>query len=161
MHRAYATEANPVAQHHMAGELAAIAQGAIVADNAIMPNMAIGKDPAIIAHGSLPFIAGTAVNGHKFADGTVIANLNRGFFLGVFAVLGNGANYGSGEDAAILANAGPLHNGHIRPDPGAFAYFNVLMDNGKRIHLHICGQPCVGMYISMRMDHAGKKMVTF
>jgi hypothetical protein len=137
----------------MAGHLGIVAEDAVIAYDAIMRDVAVSHDQAVVSNLCGPPVAAAAVDCHKFTDGRIVANLHRGLFALVFKVLGDGRYYGAWKDPAVPAYPGAFHNGNIAADPGAFAYFNIVVDNGKRVYFNVCRQLGIGMNICMRMNH--------
>jgi hypothetical protein len=118
-----------------------------------MRNVAVSHDQAVVADLCRPPVAASAVDGHKFTDGRIVAYLNGGFFAFIFKVLGNGRYYGAWKDPAVPAYPGAFHNGNVAADPGSFTNFNIVVDNCKRINFNVCRQLGIGMNICMRMNH--------
>jgi hypothetical protein len=150
---AHAPEYRPVVDHHVARDLGIIAHYHIVANNTIMRQVTISHYQAILANFRLFLILCPAIYRHKFPDCRIVTNYYLGIFTLELKILWNGRDYCSRENPAILANAGPLHNGHIRAYPGAITYLNILVDNGKGVNFYICRKLGIGMYICVRMYH--------
>src|SRR3954469_20375465 len=93
-----------MAQQHMTSKLYAICQDHVIAQNAIVCNMCIRHNKTVVANSGFPLVPGAAVYGYTFADGSVVANFNGGFFAYKFQVLRHGANNGTGKNAAAFAN---------------------------------------------------------
>jgi hypothetical protein len=150
---AHAADDGIIANHHMTGHLGIVTENTVIANNAVVRNVAVSHDQAVVSHLCGPTVAAAAVNGHKFTDGRIVSNLYRGFFAFIFQVLGDGRYYSAWKDPAVPAYPGAFHNGNVAADPGAFAYFNIVVDNGKRVYFNVCRQLGIGMNICMRMNH--------
>src|SRR5579863_5710291 len=104
-----------------------------------MRDMAVCQDHAIVAHPGLPAVTGSAMDGNKFPDGRIIANLHRRLFPVKLKVLRISRNNRTWEDPAISADSGALHNGHITSDPGSGSDLNIFMNHCEWVHLYIGG----------------------
>jgi hypothetical protein len=150
---AHTCQDREIAEGNMPGHLGIVAHDAVVADNAIMGNMTVSHDEAVVANLSGPFILAATVDGYKLTDGGIVADLYGSIFSFVFQVLGNSGNHSSRENAAVVSYTGTFHDGYIAADPGAFADFYVLMDHAERVNLYIGGQFSVWVDVCVRMNH--------
>src|SRR6478735_5885801 len=152
MNGTHASKDGIIPDDHMTGNLGIVAHHTIVTYNAVVRQMAVGLDQAIAPDGGFFPVLGATVDGDEFADGCIVADKNIGVFALEFEILRNGGNDRTGKYSAVVPDPCSFHDCHIRSDPGSFSDFHILMDNRERIYLHICGDPGVGMNISMGMD---------
>src|ERR1700681_3801778 len=115
---------------HMTRQVRIVAHHAPVTYTAIMRNMTISLNEAIVSDRSLfPFFR-SAVYGYKFADGGIISDENIGILALKFQILRNGCNYGTRENPAVFTDTCAFHNGYIGANPCTLAYFHILVDDG-------------------------------
>ena len=137
----------------MARHLGIIAHNAIISHFAVVCNMAIRHDQAIAPHLGGPAVLTTPVNGNKFTDGCIVANLHSGGFVVKFKILGYSGDHCTRENTAVFSNPRPFHYGYIAANPCAFTHFNIMMNYGKWINFYVVGKVCIGVYIRQRMYH--------
>jgi len=131
----------------MACKCCRIGKDHIIADDAIVGNMHICHEQAVIPHNGFIIGFGTTINGHKFPDSGIIPDLNDSFLSVEFKVLRNGRYHGTGKDAAILANARAFHNGHMRANPGTFLHYYILFYIYEGLNNYILGNFSLWMYV--------------
>src|SRR5579863_337265 len=154
MNGTHATQNGVIFNNNMTRHLSIIAHHAIIANNAIVSEVAIGLNQAIAANrGFLP-VFGSAVNGNKLPNSCVISDENIRIFTLKLQILGNRRDDGPRENSAVFSDTGPLHDGHIGPDPCTFTHLYILMDDRKRIYFNVRCDTCVWVNISMGMDHS-------
>ena len=118
-----------------------------------MGKVAIGHDQTVLAYDGLFAVAGTSVDGHKFANGGTIANMNGRVLAIEFEVLGYSRNNSPRKYSTVLADPGPLHDGYVRPDPGTFADLHILVNDREGIDLYVGRQPGIRVNIGVGMNH--------
>src|SRR4030095_11785756 len=149
----HSAENGPVTNRNMSCYLCVIAHDAVVAYNAIMCKVAICHYKAIAPdHGLLPDLC-SPVDRYIFADGCIISNANDRIFALEFHILRNRGDDSPWKNATIFSNARAFHDRHVRTNPCPLPNFNVLVNDGKWIHLYIRCQPGIRMNISMRVNH--------
>src|SRR4051812_38352357 len=79
------TKPNPVAKLNVTGKLCVIAKRTVITDITIVTDMAVSEDPAVVANNRFPTIGGTPVYSNKFANGCIVADLNKCVFTGKFS----------------------------------------------------------------------------
>jgi len=137
----------------MPGQLGIITHDTVIAHDAIMCNMTVGHDEAVVAYLGCPPVFAAPVYRNKFTYGGIIAYFHGGTFTLVFQILRNGCDYSAWKNAAVLSNPGTFHDGNIASDPGAITNFHILMNNTKGVDLNISGELCVGVYVGMWVNH--------
>src|SRR5690348_7803277 len=110
---------------------------AVITYFAIVGNMRISHDKAVIAYLCFILISGTSVYGNAFADGGIVTNNGQSFFALKFQILWNSRDNRAGKYPAILAYPRPFHNGDIGGYPRAFTNFHILMNGCKWINFYI------------------------
>lgn len=126
-----AAEDDVIAHDDMSGEGGVIGKYAVVAYDTVVGYMDVSHEEVAVADDGLAAGGGATVNGAAFADGVVVANLDGGVFAGELEILRHGSDDSTGEDAAVLADAGAGEDGYVGTYPGAVAYFNIFADSGK------------------------------
>src|SRR5690606_33512243 len=135
-----------VTNFHMAGNTAAINNDNVIAYNAVVRNMGGCHNQTVFSELSIAECFGTAVDGHRFADGSTVANDYLSIFAIKLKILRNSRNYSSGKNAAVLSNACAIHDGHVGSDPGTFTNFYVTRDCCERFYDHIFLYSCPLIY---------------
>jgi hypothetical protein len=120
---------------------------------AVVGNMAVSHNQAVITYGCFPAVSCTPVDGNKFTDGGITADLSRCFFTCKFQILWNGAQYSSGKNATVFADPRTIHDGNITADPGTLTDHYITMDHRKRIDFYIRSDPSIGINIGKWMRH--------
>ncbi|GAB3583463.1 hypothetical protein GCM10027345_29100 [Hymenobacter daeguensis] len=64
----------------------------------------------------------------------MVANDGRGALTGKLQILGYGTNHGTRKDLAVRPDAGPVHDGNVRANPGALPNLNIRCDGRKRFN---------------------------
>src|SRR5207253_1076854 len=114
-----------IADDDVAGELRVVRKRGVVADDAIVRDMAIRQHPVAVADRRRPTVEhGSGVNGHELADDVVVADLGRGRFAAVLAVLRNLADRRKLEDAIAAADARAAGNHDVARDRRPGAHFD-------------------------------------
>jgi hypothetical protein len=116
------------------GQAHIINQDHIIADPAVVRDMCIGHDQAIVTDDCLSERPGTLVYGDAFPDNRVVADFDMGNFTLIFKILWYGRDDRSREDLAVFPDPGPVENGYVGTDPGSLPYFHILTDDRKSIH---------------------------
>ncbi len=78
-----------IAHGDMACQGSIVGEHTVVAYLAVVRNMAVGHDQAVVADHGLPPVFGAAVDGYILADGGVVAYFNGGVLACKFEVLWN------------------------------------------------------------------------
>jgi hypothetical protein len=138
----------------MTCHLGIVAHDTVAPDDAIMGDMAVRHDKAIVAHHSLPSVFGAAVDCNELPDGGIVSDFHTGFFTFKFEVLRSCRDYGSGENPAVFTDSCTIHDGYIAANPGAFADFYILVNDRKRINFDVGCDAGVMMNIGMWMNHS-------
>src|SRR6266849_4901924 len=115
MNRTKRAHRGPFFHDDMASQSCGIRQNDVVADYAIMSDMGVGHDERVIADaGQASAFCGAAIDGDKFADGVVVADLEaRGFVL-VAQVLWGESDRGEREKAVARADFRGAFDGDMR-----------------------------------------------
>ena len=87
-----------------------VADDTVIADETVVRQVAVGHDETVLANPWWSSGPCCPVDGDKFADGGIVADLHGGLFP-VFQILRNGGDHGAGKYAAVLADAGAFHDG--------------------------------------------------
>ena len=137
----------------MTGHLGIIGNDTVITDDAVVRDMTVSLQQAVVADTCFPAFLCSPVHCHKLSYSGIISYFHQRIFSFKLQVLGNSGDHGAGENAAVPADARPFHNGHIAADPGTFSNFNIVMNDCKRVYFYIGRQLCVGMNIRMGMNH--------
>src|SRR5260370_33701014 len=83
VHRTKRAHRGPFFHDDVASQSCGVGENHVVADYAVMSDMGVGHDERVIADsGQAAAFCGAAIDGDKFADGVVVADLEaRGFVL--------------------------------------------------------------------------------
>jgi hypothetical protein len=150
---AHATEYRKIPQYYVAGHLGIVAHDAVVTNLAIMGDVTICHDKAVVPNLGCPPVFTSAVNGYKFTNGSVVANFDGSWFILKFKVLRNRSYNCPRKDPAVFADAGAFHDGYIASDPGAFTNFYVLVYDTKGINFYIRSKLGIRMDVCMGVNH--------
>ena len=91
MYRTHTSQDGIIANGNMTCNLGIITHDAIIANNTIMRQVAIGHDQAVFANSCFPAVFCTTVNGYKFPDRCIVANYHNGIFIFKFRSWGMAA----------------------------------------------------------------------
>src|SRR5690348_2137710 len=108
-----------------------VRKNAMIAYFAVVSNMRISHDKAVVAYLGFILIYCTPVDSNTFTYSCIITNYSKRIFSAKFQILGNSRYNGAWKYATVFTYAGTLHNGYIRSYPGTFTYFHILMNSGK------------------------------
>ena len=154
VNEASATDNCKIVYFNLSGQLAGIADYHVVADNAVVCNVAIGHDETVVADYGLAFGCCAAVYGDALAEHTVIAYDSEGVFSAELEVLRYTAQHCSWEDCYILAKARAGKDGDVAAYAATVAYFNVGIDSREWSDLDILAYLCLGIDRYELMGHA-------
>ncbi|MNT17484.1 hypothetical protein D3C72_1526340 [compost metagenome] len=131
----------PVIHVHMPGQRGVVDQNAVIADDAVMPDVGISHDQVVIAQrGFRTVLHGATVNGHAFTDDIVVTDHQASFFAFVLQIGRVFAYRGKLVDAIVLADAGRAFEDYMRPDHGTLADFHTCADDRPRADLDAISQ---------------------
>jgi hypothetical protein len=148
-----ATNDGVIINGDVAGKGGAIGKYAIIAHYTIMGYVHIGHEEVMAAYLSFAKGFGSFIDGNALSDGGVIANGGKGILTTVFKVLGYGADYSTGKNFTVFTYASSFHDGDIASYPGAFTYFNIAVDHGEGVNVHIGSYFGIGVNVGESADH--------
>jgi hypothetical protein len=126
-----ATQNRVIVYANMAGQGGVIGENRVVADDTIMRDMHISHDPIIVADTGNPGILNRAgVKRAKFANDIVIANVQSGWFTGIFFVLRLFAERNKLKNPIAKADARMTGDDGMRANLCAGPNFDVLANDG-------------------------------
>ena len=123
--------------NHFTGHLNRIAHDDIVADIAVVSNVAIGHDHAVLANLGDKLRGRAAMYGNAFVQLSAIADFYGRIFAFELKVLRNGGYACSGEDVDILSDSGTREYGDIVLEDGAVANDSVGIDTAEGADFHV------------------------
>lgn len=119
---------NVIAYLAMTGESGIVSQNNALADPAIMRNMGVVHEEAVITDGG-EAITGATMNGGVFTNGDPVTDDYTGRLVFVAQVLGFQSNRSAREYAAVLTNLGATVDNRVTTDTSAGPYFNMGTNN--------------------------------
>src|SRR5690606_27935561 len=131
----------------VSGQGGIVAENTAISHNAVMGNMAIGHDQAVVANDRLHTVRGSLVDRGTLPYGGIVPDMDRGVLPLVLQVLGHGRNDRPGEYTAVLSDSGTLHDRDIGADPGTLPNGHIVVDGGKGLDHHILGDLGSRVYI--------------
>ncbi len=131
VYQSAAADDGVVVDDDFAGELCGVGDDDVVAYAAVVGDVRVGHDQAVVAHDGAPFGGGATVDGDVFAQGGVVAYYGVGFFATEFEVLGYRADDCAGEDGAVASDACAFEDGDVGAYACAFADLDVLVDGDE------------------------------
>ena len=149
VHRAERTDTGIVLHRDVAGQGGAIGQDAMVADGAVVTDVGVGHDQAVAANaGSATASLRSAGDGDVFADGVVIADLERGGFATVFQILRGDSQAGEGIDTIPGPQARLAVQYDVRNQLAVLAHLDIRTDGA-------IGAYDTGVWNESRSSHNG------
>ena len=115
-----------------------------------MGDVGVGLQHIVRADASLAIFAGSAMNGHVFADQVFIADDYGAVFVFEFQILRVFADDSMRVDVISSAHAYILGNDSVGSDDGAITDFAIFADVG------VWSDDCILMNDSTRMDDGGR-----
>lgn len=134
-----------VVDSHLASKLGAVGHDHVVADHTVMSHMAVSHDQTVVADNGLAFGRSAAVDGHAFANGSVVADNSDCILAAEFQILRDSGKSQPRENGAILAYTGTLHDCNIAADTSSLTDLHILVDGHKRVNHY------ARSYLSSRM----------
>jgi hypothetical protein len=95
-----------------------------------MGDMGVGHEKIVISEDRFSAVAGSPVDGHKLAEGIVIADYELGPVILELQVLGDFADGAELKNPAALADGGELFNHHMGPHGGVVPDPHLIADYG-------------------------------
>lgn len=128
---------NAVFQQAMAAQKGTIGQDTLVANDAIMGNMAAGHEEIVVTNpGFKPFI-GASMDRHIFAEDIVLPNDGACFFAAEFQVLRKFAQYGAAVNHVRFAHLERAYEHRMRTDHTSRTQADATIKDGVRPNLAI------------------------
>src|SRR5690606_181357 len=146
--RARSADDRPVVDFHMASELYCVYEYAVVADNAVVGNVDICHEEAVLADHGFVFVACAAADGDVFADDGVVADECLCFLSREFEVLGYRRYGGAGIDANAFTEPCAIPDHGIRADPAVVVNDYVGLNGGKCFNGNVFPDFGIGVDIS-------------
>jgi hypothetical protein len=146
--RRQSAEDDVVFQFDVPGEGDSVGEHAVFPDEAIMGHVDVGHEQRAGTNFSHMGSFRAPVQGDVFTHDDPVTELHEAVLTIVFKVLRHRPNYCAREDFTAFANAGPIHDGHVRPNPSVVSDDNVLGDGRERLHGDILPDFSIGMNVS-------------
>ena len=127
----------------------------MVAYDAVVCHVRIGHDQAVAAHHGATFRGGATVDGDALADGGAVANFGGGVFARKLQVLGDARDDGTGEDAAVTADARAVEDDGVGIDVATVANDDVALDVCEGIDGHALANAGFGVDDGCGCVHVG------
>ena len=140
-------ENSEVVDDDLSGYLRRIGDNDVIAQFAIVGDMYVSHEQAVIPDNGFPFRCGSTVYSYIFAQGGVVSYFGSCFFSLEFEILWNGRNDGSREDGAIFTDTGAFENGRIWHNTGSVADDDIFVNSNKRPYFYVFTDLCIGIYI--------------
>src|SRR5690606_29510480 len=136
---------------------------AVVADDAVVGDVAVGEDPVAVAQpGNAAAVAGAAVDGDEFADRIAVADLQLHALAAVFLVLRLAADRGVAVEDVVAADPGRPFDRAMRADAGVVADFHFRADHRIGANLHARAEARARVNDGSRMDRGpGHRVQSF
>ena len=129
VHRTKRAHRRPFFDDDMASQSRGVGQDDVVADHAIMRNVAVGHDERAIADaGEASTLGGAAIDGDKFADGVVVADFEARRFAFVTQVLRGESDRRKRKKAIARADFRGPFDGNMGYEFAILTEFNVRAD---------------------------------
>ena len=126
VHRTKRAHRRPFFDDDMASKSCGVGEDDVVADDAIMCDVGVGHDQRVIADaGQASALCSAAIDGDKFADGVVVADLKARRFTFVAEVLWGQSNGRKREEAVAGADCRGAFNDYVRNEFATFSEFDV------------------------------------
>ena len=124
---------HPVAELHVSRERGAVRQDALAADDAVVGDVRVRHEQAVVAdRGHATPADRAAVDGAEFAEHVAVADLEPGRLAGVLAVLRGVADRGELEHARVAAERGRSLDHRVGSDRAARADAHAGTDDRER-----------------------------
>ena len=134
----------------MSGQARVVGENGVVADDAVVRQVAVGHNPVFVADASFADAGhGTEVEGGEFADGVAVADNQAGRLVAVFFVLRDFAQAGKLENAVVFADGGVAVNHNVRTDFGIGTDLHIRADYGVRANFD------AGIKLRFRVNDGG------
>lgn len=146
MHEGAATDDGVVLYHYLTRQLYGVGHDDIVVQDAIVRHMAVRHNEAIASDNGFALAERTTMNGSALADGGVVSDDGEGLFAVELKVLRDGSYDCRGEDTAVLADSGTMHDAGIGHNDRTGSDFHIIFDIGKGTNL------CSWVNLSRRID---------
>ncbi len=143
LHGHVAFQNSPVADGDVPSKVHAVGDHHVVAHQAIVRQMHVGHQQAVLPYGGALPVGGAAVDGDALAHGGAIPDFGGGFFAGEFEVLRNGGDHRAGKNAAVGTDARAVHDGGVGADPRAVADGDIRRDGGERLDHNVIADACI------------------
>ncbi len=144
----------PIAQMNVPRQCRIICKYCLIADNAVMRDMAIGHDPVVIAqHRFTGVLNCAAADCTKLANRVAITNTQTRRLTSVFLVLGVIANGGELIDVVVLADACRTVNNNVAINLAPPADLDAITNHGIRTYFDIVRDDCRGRNDGGGMNH--------
>lgn len=153
MHERSAANDGEIVYHDFAGELGCVADDDVVADDAVVSYMAVCHDQAVVADNGFAFGVSASVDCDAFAESCVVADDSQSVLAMELEVLGNCADYGTGENGAVPADSCAIEDCDVAAYAGAFTDLDVAVDCSEWADDNILADLCLRVDISQGLIH--------
>jgi hypothetical protein len=138
----------------VAGESCPVGHYDVIADMAVVGDMAIGHEQIAVPNCSFTITCdGPRVYGCEFTDYISVAYLEEGFFTFVFQILRNRANRRQMENLVVFPDFGPTLDYSAGPDFCASTNFYVFTYDDERSYFNVSAQFSTRVNYCRRMYH--------
>ncbi len=134
------------------GEVHAVGDDDVIAQDAVVSEVDISHQQAVGAHGGLLAIRSATVDGHALADGGAITYFSGGVFTGELEVLRDRTDDGTGEDPALFADARAVHQHGVGSDPTAVTDHHIAVHTRKGFHGDVLAELRIGVDVGEFRD---------
>src|SRR5208337_217793 len=133
MHRTQRPYRRPVSHGYVPAQRGCVGHDDVAANLTIMCDVGIGHDQVVAADpGASPALYGAAIDGDKFTNGVMVADLQPRRFAGIADVLRRHANRGKREENVARADFRGTFDGDVREQTAAFGEFHPRPDYAVR-----------------------------
>src|SRR5471032_2562001 len=127
---------DPVADFHMARQLRVVRENRVAADQTVMRQMHVGRNPVVIAQARhTAALHRASIERAEFADGVAVADFQARRLARPFLVLRLRADRRELEQMIVRTDGGMAVDHDMRANLGSSGYAHVRADDGIRPHL--------------------------
>src|SRR5690242_21781912 len=133
MYAGVRADVRAVFDNHVAGECRRVGHDHAVADEAIVRDVGLGHDQAVVADARDHAAArGAAMNGDKLANLVACADARFGWFAFVFEILRREADRNEGKDVCLGTDRRASVDDYVRLEPHLVADYDLVADDAVR-----------------------------
>src|SRR5579862_1408047 len=118
MHAGLPADRGVVAYFDVAGELSEIAHRHAVSEYAVVRDVSVRQQQAVVAHRGNLVVSGSSLNADVFPHHRPASNAREGSLSRILAILRRSADRCEGKDLALFADLGPAINDDVRLQHG-------------------------------------------